>query len=70
MEVQDRTRRHGIGANSFSASNCARPAVKFWMAPFVVAYASNVGFGLSELIEAVLIMELPGFIWGTAAFTR
>jgi hypothetical protein len=35
------------------------PAVKFWMAPFVVVYASNVGFGLSELIEAVLILELP-----------
>ena len=30
------------------------------MAPFVVAYASSVRLGASELIEAVLMLELPG----------
>src|SRR5213082_527510 len=54
----------------FSASICARPAVKFWIAPFVVAYASSAGLGVSALIEAVLMIELPGFMWGTAAFVR
>src|SRR5882757_9630679 len=54
----------------FSANNCASPAVKFWIAPLVVAYASRIGLGLSELIEAVLMMALPGFICGTAALMR
>ena len=44
--------------------------VKFWMAPFVVAYARRIGFGMSELIEAVLTMALPGFMCGTAALDR
>jgi hypothetical protein len=44
--------------------------VKFWIAPLVVAYARSIGFGISELTEAVLMMALPGFMCGTAAFVR
>jgi hypothetical protein len=51
---------------TFSAKSRARPAVKFW----IVAYANNVGFGLSEFIDAVLIIALPGFMCGTPALVR
>src|SRR6195952_5741021 len=54
----------------FSASIWAKPPVKFWIAPLVVAYARSIGFGISELTDAVLIMALPGFMCGTAAFVR
>ena len=62
----------GPGATVFArmpldASSCARPALKFWIAPFVVAYASSCGLGVSALIDAVLMMLLPGFMCGTAA---
>ena len=42
--------------------------MKFWIAPFVVAYASKYGLGVSELIDAVLMMLLPFGMCGTAAF--
>jgi hypothetical protein len=40
------------------------------IAPFVVAYASKVGLGMSELIDAVLMMALPRRMCGTAALVR
>lgn len=40
------------------------------MAPLVVAQASSVGFGISELTDAVLMMALPGFMGGTADLVK
>ena len=53
-----------------SASNWARPALKFAIAPFVAAYGNNVALGLSELIELVLMIDAPGCMCGTAALHR
>lgn len=38
----------------FAASNCASPPVKFWIAPFVVAWGSSVSFGMSALTDVVV----------------
>ena len=40
------------------------------MAPLVAAYASSVGLGASALMEAVLMMALPGRMCATAALLR
>jgi hypothetical protein len=47
-----------------------RKAAKFWMAPLVIAEASRIGFGMPELIDAMLMIALPGFMWGTGALVR
>jgi hypothetical protein len=60
--VQIRPSATALARISFWASSCARPAVKFWMAPLV-----SSGLGVSALMDAVLMMAPPGRICGTAA---
>src|SRR5476651_1443360 len=48
-------------------SSCAKPPVKLAIAPLVAAYASNVGLGMSEFTELVLMIDPPAFICGSAA---
>jgi hypothetical protein len=50
-----------------SPSSWARPAVKFAIAPLVVAYGSSVGRGMSELMELVLMIDAPAPKCGSAA---
>lgn len=42
----------------------------FAIPAFVTLYGSRVGGGLSELTDDVPMIDEPGAMWGTAAFTR
>ena len=44
--------------------------MKFAIAPLVVAYGSSVGFGWSAFTDAVLMIDAPASMCGSAALQR
>ena len=52
----------------FSIASSESAFVNVTIAPLVVAYASSIPFGLYACTDAVLMIALPGFICGSAAF--
>src|SRR3954462_12160091 len=51
----------------FSASICARLAVKLAMPALVMAYAIRFGLGVSEFTDDELMIEAPGCMCGIAS---
>src|SRR5215217_7744182 len=65
----------GPGATLFarmplSAYICARLAVKFAIAAFVMAYGARCGLGMSEFTDDELMIDAPGCMCGIASLHR
>ena len=59
-----------LARNTFLGQHLRETRREVMNRPLVIALANNVGLGTSELIDAVLMMQLPGFMCGIAALER